>query len=823
MKTILKTFSLALLLMLCGKAQAIPAYNILQKQRQPDGTMLSFRLMGDEHLHWFVTADGYLVDRDADGAMYYVQTDSQGNRQRSSVLAHDNGMRSAEEEMLLQREGPADMTLEAQKTRRQRAAERRIQGATFPTKGNLRGVVLLVEFNDNAFDESHDQTLFQRMATEEGFSHEGATGSIRDYFVAQSMGEFTPTFDVIGPIKLSKNMSYYGQNNSQGEDANGAQMVKEACEKAHNDFGVDFSNYDYNNDGVVDWVYVIYAGYAESYGASANTIWPHASNIEQQYVYLTLDGKKIQRYACSSEMKYTSGNTLEGIGTFCHEFGHVLGLPDMYNTYTASLIQLGSWDIMDQGSYNNDSHTPPAYSAFERSFMGWLEFTDIDTPAERLTLDELTENNVAYRITTSNENEFFTLENRQQKGWDAYQPGRGLMIIHVYFEQSAWDGNFFNVGTPRYDLIEADGTQGSNYSTDLYPIAGNNMFTDYSTPNSLMRDGTPTEKGVTNIEVNDGIVSFTFMKDRLRRPVLTAATDITSTSFVANWQPVDEAQSYRLALTEVLPDDANPVILDEDFSLMTAGEYPKSDYIDLGNNVSDYMHAAGWFGSQLYDSGGYLRIGGYGQSGTLNSPLLDLTVADGVATLAFHAVAYPGKSVSYKVSLVDVNSSAVLESHDLKATKTEEEQRLVFTKGNSRCRLVFTTSNERLFLDDLRLVKGEVDAADVWNVGPRKWTVDSIADTHCLVEGLVPERTYIYKVQALDPQELRSSLYSTEARVTTREASGIATTDRQGTRKAVATAYYDLSGRPATDSRRGVLIRKTTFADGTTSTEKLVR
>lgn len=224
-------------------------------------------------------------------------------------------------------------------------------------------------------------------------------------------------------------------------------------------------------------------------------------------------GKRIDRYACSSELKYTTGTQVEGIGTFCHEFSHVLGLPDMYNTYQSNSSQLGRWDVMDQGNYNNESHTPPSMSAFERASLGWMQLEEIDTPADEMTLDEMTTSGVAYRISTADPNEYFTLENRQQVGWDAYQPGRGLMVMHITYEQSAWNGNYVNAGTyPRYDLVEADGTQGNGEASDLFPTATNNMFTDYSSPNSLSRSGVPTEKGLTNIRDNDGVISFTFIR-----------------------------------------------------------------------------------------------------------------------------------------------------------------------------------------------------------------------------------------------------------------------------------------------------------------------
>ena len=193
----------------------------------------------------------------------------------------------------------------------------------------------------------------------------------------------------MGPIKLKHNMAYYGANGGvNNSDIRPQDMVVEASTFAHDSLGVDFSPYDNNHDGQVDFVYVYYAGYAESYGAATYTIWPHASNLTQQGVYASFDGVVLDRYACSSELRYTTGTEIEGIGTFCHEFGHVLGLPDMYDTmYSAET--LGAWDLMCSGSYCNDSRTPPGFSAYERSTVGWMELQTIDTPADSLPLHEL--------------------------------------------------------------------------------------------------------------------------------------------------------------------------------------------------------------------------------------------------------------------------------------------------------------------------------------------------------------------------------------------------------------------------------------------------
>ena len=399
----------------------------------------------------------------------------------------------------------------------------------------MRGLFLLVEFDDVKFQPESDSVRFTRQLNEEGFADDGATGSARDYFISQSYGLFTPTFDVVGPIHLPHNEGYYGANQMDA-DINPGQMVIDACQLAHDSLGVDFGNYDFDDDGVVDFVFILYAGYGENYGALPSTIWPHMSKLTDQRKYLTLDGKNFDLYACSCELRGTSGTAIDGIGAFCHEFGHVLGLPDIYDTFNSRNLQLGAWDIMDAGSYNNLSRTPSSYTGYERYCLGWLDMVDLTEPADSIILPEINESRVCYRIATrtDNEGEFFTLENHQQQGWDAYQPASGMMIIHIDYEASIWHSNTVNSGMhPRVDLVEADGTPGAPTESDLFPTESNNSFTDYSNPNSLAWDKTPTERGVDHIRQEaDGTISFRFMRDRLFRPIAHEVTQLCDTSFV---------------------------------------------------------------------------------------------------------------------------------------------------------------------------------------------------------------------------------------------------------------------------------------------------
>ncbi|MGI6223824.1 MAG: M6 family metalloprotease domain-containing protein [Prevotella sp.] len=750
-------------LVLCSSVQAIPAWRGALQFKQADGTTLTYYQRGDEHMHAFFTTDGLpLAQRD--GSLCYATILSDGSLQASSQVAHDVDLRSAEEISFVSQLPKTDYSKIAKPAR-----VRGVSGTSdFPTKGNVKGLILLVNFSDVEFQSEYDQATFQSMMNDQGYSDYGSTGSARDYFLDQSTNQFQPQFDVVGPFTVSHGFAYYGANTGTNEtDGRPGEMVVEACQLAHDSANIDFSQYDYNNDGEVDFVYVIYAGYGESYGASANTIWPHAANISDFGLSLTLDGKNVGRYACSCELKYTTGNTLEGIGTFCHEFGHVLGLPDLYNTFYSSSIQLGSWDIMDQGSYNNDSRTPPAYSAFERYSLGWLDYEELSEPAYGVTLPELTSSNKAYRISTAYDNEYFVLENRQQKGWDAYQAGTGMMVTHVTYEESFWTNNTVNASSnPHVDIVEADNTQTTSEAGDLYPGSTNNTsLTDYSTPNTLAWDGTLTEKGITNIKETDSIISFDFMHDKLRRPVLNDPTDITDHSFTASWNAVDEAIGYRLTVDEVLPDSLNPILIDEDFSGMTEGTYPKSDVTDISEEMDSYTKESGWYGTDVYSCGGYVRIGSYGKSGMLYTPLV--TPKYDSLTVAARVRSYTGKSVSYTVQLM-IEAQGSTQSQTFKSRGTENEVVIRFAMDEGvENRIVFTTNNERLFIDDIRVLDGYIDSAEVWTINPEQWVFDSLTTTQQTVTGLLPARTYRYSVIALDSVELKNSLSSNVMEVTT--------------------------------------------------------
>lgn len=466
---------------------SVPANPRPQKMQQANGFTVTIVVQGDEHGHLTMTTDGYpLFYNDTTGNYEYAVM-SDGQLVGSGVVAADADSRSAEVADFLNgldTDG-VKMAMTAKRSDRVRLrrsgrnAPQRVRLSDIPSSGEQRSLVILVNFSDCAFTTVDDpQAFYTRMLNEEGFTYSnGANGSARDYYIASSFGQYYPTFDVAGPVTLSQSYAYYGANDSEGYEYNSrlASMVEEACTLVDDE--VDFSQYDSNNDGVVDNIFFFYAGYGEADSYKKNTIWPHSAYYMDDFGgRLALDGKYINSYACTNEINANNEQTA-GIGTFVHEYGHVLGLPDLYDVnYSSATFTPGYFDLMDGGEYNNNGHTPPLFSAWERGEMGWLDFIELSSAADTtmLSLLELSNSNMAYRVSVdgTDGNEYYVLENRQKKGWDAYLPGHGMLMWHIDYDKTAWKNNTVNTDGEhqRVDLVEADGKQ-SKYSTggDTFP------------------------------------------------------------------------------------------------------------------------------------------------------------------------------------------------------------------------------------------------------------------------------------------------------------------------------------------------------------------
>ena len=432
-----------------------------------------------------------------------------------------------------------------------------------------RGLLILANFADVQFVEHNTQLAFDSLANGDNYIYNGATGSCKQYFTDQSNGKYSPQFDVIGPVTLPNPMAFYGANKANGNDKYIVDFVIDAC-KGADSLGVDFANYDNDKDGMVDFVYIIYAGYAESEGAGAATIWPHNWNLisalyygdtyqEEYYAHSDsvyklpeIDGKLLNNYACSNEIK-KSNDARTGIGTICHEFSHVLGLPDYYLTTQNPVVNQrytpGAWSLMGYGNYLNGGNTPPNFSVYDKYYLGWLEPKALSTsqsleiPADgettyMISCDEKHVEAGAYRTDT-----VYYLENRQKEGWDAYLPGHGLLVWRVIYDESDWFQNCPNDYIARYLLVSAVKASSPYTTTDPkpeVPFPGSKNITQYVTFSNL--------NSLENIQEINGLITCDFVT---QSPTVSdiMTPSVSRPSFAGQWynlmgQPVDP-QSYH--------------------------------------------------------------------------------------------------------------------------------------------------------------------------------------------------------------------------------------------------------------------------------------
>ena len=502
MKKVLVT---TMMLAMTMAVMAVPAKKGMWKTiTLADGSELRATLVGDEHGHFWKAENGQA---------YSLQ----------------NGVYVAID---------AQQRMEQAKARRAKVNARRVQKREFghPTTitGNKKAIMILVNFNDVKYQASHTNALFQKIANEENYTEGKFQGSMADYFKAQSRGKFTLDFDVVGPVTVSKNASYYGSNDSQENDMYPEKMVQEAVTLAKNQIS-DWTPYDWDNDGYVDQVYVVYAGKGEADGGAENTIWPHAWELGSSSVTVGTN-LKVNSYACGPELDGQTGD-ITGIGTMCHEYSHCLGYPDFYDIDYSGGQGMGEWDLMDAGSYNGDSYQPAGYTSYERWFAGWE--TPVVLGAEDLNVTDMKslQNGGEFYIiyNDKNANEYYLLENRQFEGWDASLPASGLLIIHCDYNASVWEQNGPNddPAHQRMTVVPADGAytyevwQGNKYYDPAEPFPYNNVTAfnkNFKTKDTQAKKAaqffTKTSNGtywmngsVENISQSNGLVSFDFVAD----------------------------------------------------------------------------------------------------------------------------------------------------------------------------------------------------------------------------------------------------------------------------------------------------------------------
>ena len=397
-----------------------------------------------------------------------------------------------------------------------------------PYQGQKKGLVILAEFPDKKFKNGHDKDKYHDILNTEGYTTaEGFHGSAADYFRDQSGGLFELTFDVLGPYTTAHDYKYYGKNDDDGYDLRPEEMIIEMCMAA--DAEADFTDYDWDGDGEVDEVFVVFAGKGEADNLQSELIWPHMWTMDEAKKELALDGVKINVYACANELSATS--KINGIGTFCHEFSHCLGFPDFYDTANTSCEGMDDFDLMDSGCYAGGGFCPVGFSAYEKMACGWR--WPIVLSSDDVSIDSLAPMNQggdSYIIyNDAHPDEYYIIENRQKTGWDKYFPSKGLFICHVDYDEQIWTDNIPNAivnkqtalklnitATNDHERMTFFNASDKSYSKQLYPYLQNDSLTATSKPTATLynhnsQNTLRMQGALLNITQNDGgTVSFRY-------------------------------------------------------------------------------------------------------------------------------------------------------------------------------------------------------------------------------------------------------------------------------------------------------------------------
>ena len=726
-------------------AMAVPARPITYQFAQSDGTTITLGKAGDEWHSSYVTTDGLTVARDDKGDFYY--SDKNGI---TGVRAHNPALRDAAERTFVAAhasECTMAITVSAGSRQKARANAERRKARDVPQTGSPRVPVLLVQYKDVKFKDADPVATFTSQFTQ-------GEKSAFQYFSDQSYGQYTPQFDVIGPVTLSNNRSYYGAHSGSDNDVRIGAMVAQGCQGVS---GVDWSKYDNDGNGEVDVVVVLYAGVGEADSDVDEAIWPCQWYLSSSDYgkSISIGGTIINKFAVFNELLGADPSRVDGVGTFCHEFSHCLGLPDWYPTDYSNHFGMGSWSVLHYGCYANNGYTPCGYTAYERAFMGWHSY-DTPQPNTTYTLDPLnpTKKGKSYRVQSDyNVNEYYVIEYRAKTGWDAFLPASGTQITHVNYNANRWNYNTVNnYAQQGMTIIPADNslkmTGPDDYGRysfdrydqvgDLYPYKGVNALTDESTPAATLYRGGKMGKPITDIVNNGTSGAFTFIPyipEAVDAPVANevAETDITSNGFKASWSGVSNAVSYVLRVAKVLR------LIDETFDKSTKASTTTLSNL---NNIADVQ---GWRASTAYAEVSGVRLGNNNKVGAIRTPDLDLTDSNGEVTMVVTAKPY-GSDTGVEMQVFRFgdteNAQTVALGND------EQEYTFKFdgvpTEEPQSFSIANTAKAKRLVVTDVRVFTSSTAASGVAPID-----VTGITATEFNLTGLEGATEYIYMVKAV--------------------------------------------------------------------------
>lgn len=623
-----------------------------------DGTQVVAELRGDEYGHYYEAEDGTIFTETAI-ANVFERAD------KSTVLKNANARRTARN---------------AKRTERRNGRHKEFGVPTSYT-GEKKGIIILVNFTDQSFKAANNKAYFNNIVNTEGFADSRFNGSVHDYFKSQSNGQFDLTFDVVGPVTVSHNCSYYGGNDYWGDDQHPEEMIVEACHLVDDE--VDFNDYDWDGDGEVDQVYVIYCGKGEADGGASSTIWPHEWELSETNSDFTLDGVRINTYACGPELN--GSGYINGLGTICHEFTHCLGLPDFYDTSSnGNNFGMSNWSLMDYGCYNNNGYTPCNYTGYERMFCGWVNPIVLKQNMAVTGMKSMEDYGDVYIMyNPGHRDEYYIFQNIQQKGWDQYAESKGLMILHVDYDKDTWQADAVNNTSSRQrcTIFAADNSYNRySLSGDLFPYNSRNSFSNTTTPAAkLYNDNTDGTK-LMNIEVtaitqkSDGTIEFNFVNNNEVSDDPVPQGDIFSETFdkCNGTGGNDDRWSGSIASSKFSPDNS------------------------------------GWDVSQAYGANKCARFGTGRKAGIATTPEFPV---NGVVTMVFKAAPWNTDGGSIQLSTSNEGISLSQESFEL----SNEEWTLctVTLSGVGSTTLTFMASDNRFFLDEINGSQDEVTGISI--------------------------------------------------------------------------------------------------------------
>ncbi len=588
----MKRLSLIILTIVFGtlSLMACPGYSKPVDVPQPDGSTITLLMHGDEFRHFITTTDGYTVVKGNDGFYHYADKGVNGQLKAVNIIARNIAERDETQLSFLANhkkmiapnmtDYQKEMKTHALQMQRDYASllggERKNRAGTIWAPFNyskFKGLIILVEFSDRKFITDNPKTFYQKLTSEKNYrdtSHEyypvDVEGSARDYFYENSFGIFDPTFNVVGPIQIDMKSTEIGGYNASPQTM--AKVLKKVLTGVDNE--VNFSEYDTDNNGYIDMCYFIFAGYG-SYmqGNNENYLWPHANDFSQsaRWFGMRYDGKYFGRYACSVELMdheiYSEAHQyLGGIGVICHEFSHVLGLADHYDTdyeENGQALTPDSWDLMASGTDANFGLNPVGYNAFERYALGFATPSEINAEGN-YTLNPFNSSNECLILQSGTENELYFIENRQQQRWDKFLPGHGMLVWRANLADSyAWENNIVNVSPSNMHFELLNAAHGRNINTEYTPFPGKGNNADLTTmtiPNLISSKKTEAPYNLYDItESADGVITFEASKEQ-RYKYLTEdfETIDVNTAEAANVEGVFCNWNFNKAVVEWLTD-----------------------------------------------------------------------------------------------------------------------------------------------------------------------------------------------------------------------------------------------------------------------------